>query len=388
MSPRARAILLLFGGLLWLGAGGLVLAAALEVTFRIRQAADAPPPSDPRYLELEAAYQPFTIQHLHPSFLFWFPLDPAARRALNNRVITLSDEGFRGSSPMEKGTRKVAFILGGSAAFGHFATRDETTISGYLNALQDQYLFVNAGVPSWVSSQELERLALELVAYQPALVIAYDGFNDAATGADYAKRGITMPPGTPESFDELSNLVDDIRGTRRATRQRLHRQLFPHLMNAVDTWREGGQPQVSQPRSPHMSEAAAGVMRTAAAAYAQNITTMSRLTSASGARFIGVFQPVLSLHAHRPVGTSCDRDRFQPELELFHQTVRARLPRDVEYHDFAALFDRDYSSVPRFCAQRGDHLVDQVFVDSVHLFDPGNKRVAEELWLRIQSGAH
>jgi hypothetical protein len=137
-----------------------------------------------------------------------------------------------------------------------------------------------------------------------------------------------------------------------------------------------------------MSEAAAGVMRTAAAAYAQNITTMSRLTSASGARFIGVFQPVLSLHAHRPVGTSCDRDRFQPELELFHQTVRARLPRDVEYHDFAALFDRDYSSVPRFCAQRGDHLVDQVFVDSVHLFDPGNKRVAEELWLRIQSGAH
>jgi hypothetical protein len=180
-------------------------------------------------------------------------LDPAERRALNNRVTTLSVEGFRGPSPAEKGPRKVAFILGGSAAFGHFATRDETTISGYLNALQDQYLFVNAGVPSWVSSQELERLALELVAYQPALVIAYDGFNDAATGADYAARGITMPPGAPESFDELSNLVDDIRGTRRATRVRLHRRLFPHLMNQVDTWREGGAT-TSQPtaRSTHV----------------------------------------------------------------------------------------------------------------------------------------
>ena len=81
-----------------------------------------------------------------------------------------------------------------------------------LNALQDQYPFVNAGVPSWISSQEPVRLALELVAYKPAVVIAYDGFNDAATGADYARRGIKTPPGAPESFDELSSLVDDIRG--------------------------------------------------------------------------------------------------------------------------------------------------------------------------------
>ena len=136
----------------------------------------------PRYRELEAAYQPFTIQHLHPSFLFWFPLDPAERSALNNKVSSLSSDGFRGPGPMDKGTRQLAFILGGSAAFGHFATGNETTITGYLNALQDQYLFVNAGVPSWISSQELVRLALELVAHKPALVIAYDGFNDAATG--------------------------------------------------------------------------------------------------------------------------------------------------------------------------------------------------------------
>ena len=329
MARRARAIVLLFVGLLWLSAGGLILATVMEFILRARVAAEDSPPSDPTYRELEAAYQPFTIQHLHPSFLFWFPLDPAERSALNNKVSSLSSDGFRGPGPMDKGTRQLAFILGGSAAFGHFATGNETTITGYLNALQDQYLFVNAGVPSWISSQELVRLALELVAHKPALVIAYDGFNDAATVADYARRGLEMPPSAPESFDELSNLVGDIRGERRsAPQERLHRRLFPRLMYEVDTWRAGPQP-VAEVKSPQVSDAMAGVLRRGAATYAQNVSSMSRLMKAGEARFIGVFQPVLSLHAHRPVGSACDRDAFQAEIEVFHQTVLEILPRDI-----------------------------------------------------------
>ena len=382
MSVRLRRVAVAAVTLLWLAAGAIGLLTAAELALRARHTDTRT--GDPTYRAIEDVYLPFAVQHLHPNYLFWFPFGADERRALNNAVCSLSPDGFRGPGPAERGRRKLAYVLGGSAAFGHFASANDTTITGYLNARQDEYLFVNAGVPSWNSTQELQRLALDLIPSRPALVIAYDGSNDAVIGADYIRRGRRMPAGAPESFDELSDLVDDIRGKPRPGRGSLPRRLFPNVMSIVEAWHGPWAASAGasvDPARPPLAQ----VVSDDAARYIENVSTMALLTKATGARFIGVFQPVLPLHAHRPADGPCDRDGLQRERELFHQTVMASLPTDVEYDDFASLFDRFFETVPRFCPASDAPLTDQVFVDAVHLFDPGNKIVAEELWRRVQA---
>ena len=101
-----------------------------------------------RYDEFARAYYPFGFQHINPTYLFFFPFEPEARTALSNEHVTLDEAGFRGQGPEFVGDRKLAFLIGGSTAFSS-ASSDSTTITGYLNQIQDRYFFVNAGVPSW-----------------------------------------------------------------------------------------------------------------------------------------------------------------------------------------------------------------------------------------------
>ena len=77
---------------------------------------------------------------------------------------------------------------------------------------------MNAAVPSWNSLQEFYRLACQILDYEPDLVITYDGSNDATLAYHYWQEGLDYPAGTPDSFDQLHALVDDIRGVPRTPR--------------------------------------------------------------------------------------------------------------------------------------------------------------------------
>ena len=160
-------------------------------------------PPDGDYLRLgrlERGYKPFIVHHLHPLYLFFFPLEPADRLAIGNAVCRIDADGFREPGPRHAAGRKLAFLLGRSSAFGHFASSDATTITSYLNGMQEKYFFVNAGAPAWNSTQELFRLAYQILDYQPALVITYDGANDGALVArETPPRGSTPPARRPAS---------------------------------------------------------------------------------------------------------------------------------------------------------------------------------------------
>jgi hypothetical protein len=225
-------------GLVWAAlvavCGAIVLEALLALRERSGAAAESAPAASgrPRYDRLHAAYLPFAIQHLHPIYLCFFPLDPAQRAALSNEVVHLDGEGFRGGGPEQAGGRALGFLLGGSTAFGHFASSDAATITGHLNALQPDAFVVNADVPSWNSTQELARLTHQILAYQPALIVSFDGANEVGILAQYHALGLEEPPGTPENFDLLQALVDDIRQPNRV-RGRVADRLFPHLASAL-----------------------------------------------------------------------------------------------------------------------------------------------------------
>jgi len=158
VHPAARFTARAVVGLAWMLACVLGLAVLVEsglrMVERLGQAGTSP---TPRFDAVEQAYVPFRVQHLHPLYFFFFPLEGEARVALSNEVCSLTREGFRGPGPDQRGDRQLAFLTGGSTVFGDGTESDAETITAHLNRLQSAYFFVNAGVPSWASAQELTR---------------------------------------------------------------------------------------------------------------------------------------------------------------------------------------------------------------------------------------
>ena len=105
--------------------------------------------------QLAYAYRPFSIQYINPFYLFFFPFNEEERVALSNSTVSLTADGYRGDGPSARGDRKLGFLIGGSTAFGYYASNNDQTISAWLNREQSTYHFVNAGVPSFNSNQEL-----------------------------------------------------------------------------------------------------------------------------------------------------------------------------------------------------------------------------------------
>jgi hypothetical protein len=254
----------------------------------------------------------------------------------------------------------LAFLLGGSAAFGHFATSDATTITGYLNRLQDEYFFVNAGVPSWNSTQELSRLINQILDYKSALVMTYDGANDLEIMLDYYRKRIDYPPGTPESFEHLYALVDDVRAAQLSAPP-LYERLFPWLTKTV---------RAHMGVSEYTERSASGVpdelIERTAARYVRNEQLMHDLSTAHGARFVGVFQPISVLHKGVPEDLRNPGRRVT--YQKFHDDVFKRGCSACEYVDFSDFFDKPGSA---------RYHEDTLFVDEVHVNDHGNELIAQ-----------
>jgi hypothetical protein len=362
-------------GTFWLLAFVLAGAAGLELLLKIRSHWLPPPAktaAGPRYQQLLRAYEAFGIGHLHPQYVFFFPLDPRERVALSNETCSLDADGFRGPGPAQAGGRRLAFLLGGSGAFSQYASSDATTITGYLNRLQNEYFFVNAGVPGWNSTQEMFRVAFQILDYHPALVVTYDGADDAALLAQYSQGPVHYPVGSPADFHALAALVnarESPPGKRAAAA--LSEYLFPELKKRLGArfgW-FGDSFSVEPADSPTLPE---GVLQEGAARYLSNLALIRDLTKARGARFVAVFQPVAHLHRHLEPGLP----GVTFSIEGFHRTTMAQFRHDFEFHDLGDVFDHHYATVPVLARDITDATI---FTDEVHLYDPGNEIVAREL---------
>ena len=348
----------------WLALFALTAAMSLEILLQYRVAIKTI--YQPRTVigDLDRVYDPFTVQHLHPQYLFFFPLDPAERLAMGNSVVSLDRDGFRQPGPAQAGPRKLAVMLGGSSAFGHYSSSNDTTITSYLNRLQDEYFFLNAGVPSWNSTQELIRLTFEIAGLKPALVIAYDGANDAELATLFSPRtGLAYPPGTPESFDDLERWVDDIRADHETTLKLP--VLFPEIRLRLEKYLDQ---EVVDDKEPTGDQGVAAAVRQ----YLANHERMALVSRAGGARFVSVFQPIASLHRRVPPEF---REDDAPSVR-FHRALTSAAAPAHEFLDLATYFDGQMPVVPAGEPVGADQ---PIFVDDVHLFDRGNEMVAKKL---------
>jgi lysophospholipase L1-like esterase len=374
-SRAARIATRVVVAALWVPVAVIALAALAEL-WLAKRSSDRFDVSDyPEFDRLHRAYRPFMVQHLHPKYLFFFALDPDRRDSDNSEICSVDASGFRGGGPEAAGARKLAFLLGGSTAFGHYASSDRTTITGYLNQIQDEYFVVNAGVPSWTSTQELFRLVDQLLAYQPELVISLGGANDLETALDYHRRGLVHEPGTPESFERLHRLVGDIRsGTLRPHPDPWYERAFPRVSRRLR--RRSGRRERAEARPSGRFDA---MVAENARKYLENMQAMHDVLAFRGDRFIAVLQPMAVLHAN--VRASRGRSSESEAYRLFRRLVTAGDDgRLSDFLDYSSFFDSRLPEVPVF--EEGgarDLAPETIFVDGVHLTDRGNAMIAEAL---------
>jgi len=345
-------------------------------------------------------YFPFTVQWLHPQYLFFLPWKQSTIRDANNDVVSINQSGFRGVTPEDKGEKKLAFIVGGSAAFGHGSSSNETTISGYLNQIQGEYHFVNAGVPSWNSGQELNRIIVQIDRYNPELVIAFNGFNDAILGSQ-REEGDGYPILTPESFElleekigHLHENIDDVKSIMESpiffpsTRYAIG-ELKADLVNSVITLLSFPKPEISKSKEPTtISRKSTGdkkvrvvakeqsiLSKLAADEYTKNILAMNRYLHANNTEFLVFFQPFLFFHENIPSDwnqafANQSWSSFTFDLRHFISYVTNSTESTGVFYDFSALFNKYKTQ---------GLTVESVFLDRVHLTDQGNELVAKEL---------
>lgn len=307
----------------------------------------------------------------HPFYEPFLPIDPVRRAALSSAVVQFSPDGFRGPSPSERGTRELAFLLGGSAAFGEGASDDAHTITGFLNATQSRYFFVNAGVIGWRSTSELMRLELELLAYRPSLIVAFDGWNDADVG--WAYRGYAQDVGMP-----LTEPLEAHRAFSAGRRWPAWR---------IGPWSIWGAvvPRIEETLTnrysdrlglPPFSPDADARLAIQVRRYLDNLTVMHDLLRARRVAFLSVFQPAAPLHARLDPRSDVWR---MPTIEPMHARV-VTAEKAYAWLDLGTVFDDMFDVLRVPGPQRDDTCA---FWDPVHLCDRGNQIVAERIAARV-----
>lgn len=108
---------------------------------------------------------------------------------------------------------KRVFLLGGSTAMGMGVDSNSLTMASVMErCLQNQWpeaRVANCGVGSYMSWQQLTYFTLELIGYEPDVVVVLDGLNDFAssTWGNKGARGSSWIPNTHRSLDDVVQII-------------------------------------------------------------------------------------------------------------------------------------------------------------------------------------
>jgi hypothetical protein len=161
----------------------------------------------------EDPYSDFITQYFHPYYVFslpWKKEDLNKVKENNSDVVLIDSSGFRSISKKQNDYKKIIF-LGGSSAFGHYSTSNDTTIGSYLNNLS-QFEVINRNAPSWNSHQEAVALFKFNQLNEVAASISFSLGNDIYLACYGPSRYSDEFQDFPESWDQLNEKVNDIRG--------------------------------------------------------------------------------------------------------------------------------------------------------------------------------
>jgi len=366
----------------------LLAMLAAEIYLRHRQGRLSPQPYEielsthdgqkisPQSGSLKLALAPFTVYRNLPS--------------QHLAAININSRGLRNEEGAELDSRPRIVFLGGSAAFGQGAETDQDTIPAILQQSIKSHRVLNAGVIGFQSGQELTYLVTQLIDYQPAIVVAYDGWNDVFDAA-YGPARDSNDLGFNHNFYSLEHQLVLNYQTQVSPYESLSRLIgaasskslvLTRFAKAVSTHQRQeaitAQASTNQAR---LREKA--VLNSVVTTYVNNVRKMAVFSHASGARFILVLQPEIGQR----------RDATEQEKQL----LSAAKIGNISYGDFFPSLYREFLAEAKQRLTRvGIEWIDTnesplyqestttLFLDPVHTNRRGNEIVAEIMAPRLQ----
>lgn len=215
---------------------------------------------------------------------------------------------------------------------------------------------------------------MELLAYEPELIISFSGYNDAVSAYHY--RDMDYPPGTPESFDHIEKWVDDIRRDR--VKKLAWKDLFDEAFQYIDkhstrlyrlmtiVWPEDVLATDGYLKDSILPRRLMELAKRSASRYIQNMANANDLARQRGARFYCILKP-----SERFLDTMSGKlNEKSSFVRAFYEFVAHNRHRSLFLLDFRNVFKPQLQKN----ASNGD-----LFLDSVHLTDKGNFLVANEI---------
>lgn len=258
---------------------------------------------------------------------------------------------------------KVVLLLGGSTIYAS-EVPDEYTVASYLsNQLEvrssDRYFVLNAGVSSSNTTQEVERLQVELSrGLRPAVVVSFSGANDIIQGIYF---------GNPEGVM--------FSGANRSQFLELVKKLVPH--NIYQRLRLKAERDNRRILPPHLSDVRKTnelVQRTKEV-FLNNVLEMQRLSLAYGFRFVICLQPyVLSTKYRSPTA-----DVTEAVKEAEHSLPRGLEAFQLGHHALQEAIKElsEKGVVARDLSNQFADKSSDIFLDLVHVNSVGNKMLGE-----------
>ncbi len=267
--------------------------------------------------------------------------------------------GYRSPElPVIKGENELRIaMLGGSVVFG--AARDTSIVARLAQRLQEapeledrEITYINAGVPSAVSGQELASFIYELVDLEIDLIIVLDGFNDFYSAIHYDPR-----PGYPYDF-----IVEEYRyyrfekGTWRTLLYHFFQDRFVNLRPKAIV---GDYFEALGMERPRFEDAKDRVVD----AYIENVSKISRIAGAHGIKAAVFLQPYSPQHNQRD-GADGTRimQLFNMASERFQELAQEN-SADRVFYDLTPL----------------SYEMKDLFVDVVHFKPEGNEILTRKI---------
>jgi lysophospholipase L1-like esterase len=323
--------------------------------------------------EVKLALAPFTVFQNLPS--------------QHTEKFNINSHGLRDDEGAEQDSRLKVIFLGGSAAFGQGAATDSDTIPAILQQSINTHRVVNAGVTGFQSGQELTFLVTDLIDYKPAIVIAYDGWNDVFDGARSPQRGVHKLGFNNNFFkleDELAinyrTQVSSSASLSRLLETSAGKSLVLRRFSQAISSRQTQRPIQTIRDLPEAGQK--DLMDRIVATYVNNVRKMAVFSQASGAKFLLVFQPELG---QRSNPTAAER-------ELLNTMVIG----DTSYDFFPALYRQFLAAAKPLLTQEGVAWIDTnesslfqtaqqtLFADPVHTNRRGNEIAAQIIAERLR----
>jgi hypothetical protein len=367
----------------------LVLAMlAAESYLRHRQGTTSPQPYgievsthdgrkiSPQVGSVKLSLAPYTIYRNLPS--------------QHTTAININSRGLRAEEGAEQDSRPKIIFLGGSAAFGQGAETDQDTIPAILQQSIKSHRVLNAGVIGFQSGQELTYLVTQLIDYQPAIVVAYDGWNDVFDVAYGPERDVNDLGFNSNFFSFENQLVANYQ-TQVSPYESLSRLIAATSAKSLVLTRFARAIRSHQSQEAITTQAARNqarlreraLLNSIVTAYVNNVRKMSLFSRASGAKFVLVLQPEIG-------------QRSNPTAEE-KQLLSDALIGNIHYSDsFPSLYREFLTDAKQRLTHAGVDWIDTnesplyqaspapLFFDPVHTNRRGNEIVAEIMEPKLQ----